>query len=86
MLALFALGSMSCSGAVHWSGPAAILLLTHFLPGLILDLAAVPIPIGAGTQFAEWVGPGFVPPDLRTELGPWSPNMGLGPFPSASLG
>ena len=44
--------------------PPQFSLLTHFLPGLILDLASVPIPIGAGTKFVEWVRPGFVQPDL----------------------
>ena len=64
--------------------PPQFSLLTHFLPGLILHLAAVSTPIWAGTRFVEWTRPGFVEPDLRTELGP--PEMGLGPFPSASLG
>ena len=79
-----------CGGAIHRSGPAAIFVVNPLFAwcyfGVILDLAAAPIPILAGTQFVEWVRPGFAQPDLRTELGPWCPDMALGPFPSASLG
>jgi len=69
-----------CYAAGPYTGRVPPQFLTHFLPGLILDLASVPIPIGGCDKFVEWVGPGFVQPDLRTELGPWSPNMGLGHF------